>query len=99
MKTKGERVRSEFAQEDGDQMHWKEKGLLYAHIWNFLFHNSNGSTHTHNKQPNTEAHTGEIKETEKRSMEYHQTKTTERNKKEKNQWSHRATRKQRIKWL
>ena len=51
------------------------------------------------KKPKTETNSLPKEETEKRSMECHQTKTKNRNTKEKNKWRHRATRKQKIKWL
>lgn len=60
---------------------WKEKGPLC--IGNFLVHKPRAPTpHTHSE---TDRHNIRKEETEEKAIEYHQTKTTYRNTREKKQ--------------
>ena len=54
---------------------------------------------TTHKKSKTKTHNFKKGGKQKKSMEYHQTKTADRNRKEKIQWRNRATRKQQTKWL
>ena len=53
---------------------------------------------TTHENAETETYNLKREKTEEKGIEY-QTRTTDRNTKEKNKWRHRATRKQKKKWL
>ena len=68
------------------------KGKEYYICETFFYINLIVTKHTH--KPKLRQMILKKEEVERKNMEYQQTKTTDRNTKEKNQWRQRATRKQ-----